>query len=99
MPHAAVTNDVPAQVDVENMIIDVLATLKGSTPTEVGRALRRRGEAMPCDSLESVEVVIEREDRYKIALPDNQQTADALRSVSSLATLVRSRLLEDRAPA
>jgi acyl carrier protein len=99
MSHAAVTHDVPAHADVENMIIAVLARLKGSTPTEVGRALRRRGESMPCDSLESVEVVLELEDRYNITLPDNQQTADALRSVSSLATLVRSRLVEDQASA
>lgn len=96
MAQAAATHDVPAHADVENMIIDVLARLKGGTPTEVRRSLRRRGESMPCDSLESVEVVLELEEQYKITLPDNQQTADALRSVSSLATLVRNRLIEDR---
>jgi acyl carrier protein len=98
MAQAAVTHDGPSHADVENMIIEVLATLNGSTPTEVRRTLSRRGESMPCDSLESVEVVLELEDRYKVTLPDNQQTADALRSVSSLATLVRSRIIEDRAP-
>jgi acyl carrier protein len=82
----------PSLEEIECEIVALLASVRSESPDEVREALLAGGEGMPCDSLDSVEILLELEERFQVQLPDNQETADAMRSVRALARHVRTQV-------
>lgn len=71
--------------DIVDMIIQELAGILGKGEAEVRQELLNAGTSMPFDSIVLAEVLVAIEGRLGRQLPDDQGTARALRSVTSLA--------------
>jgi acyl carrier protein len=79
----------PSEQDVERVIIGALAAAQQKPTDEVRSALLDAGPGMPLDSLETVEIMLELEERFAVRFPDEQETCVAFQSVQTLAKLVR----------
>lgn len=75
--------------DVESVLITRLAESRGSTRQEVLLDLERTGAI---DSLEGVELAIEAEQAFGIAISDSELSSDVCQSIPALVALVRSKL-------
>lgn len=75
--------------DVQSVLIDRLANSRGSTRDELLLDLECAGAI---DSLEGVELVIEAEQVFGIAISDNELSSDVCRSIPELVALIQSKL-------
>lgn len=75
--------------DVEVVLINYLAQSRGIAHNEVLEELDCSGAI---DSLEGVELIIEAEREFGIAIPDSDVTSKVCSSVPELVKLVRSKL-------
>jgi acyl carrier protein len=75
--------------DVEAVLIARLADGRGSTAEEVRLGLQCAGAI---DSLEGVELAMEAEQAFGIAISDSELSSNVCRSVPELVALVRSKL-------
>lgn len=74
--------------EVENLIIDLLAEREGTQPDSLRTQLEGAGAGMPIGSLKTVAIVVELEALLDIALSNDKETGNALRSVTRLAKVV-----------
>jgi acyl carrier protein len=77
------------EADVESVLITRLAASRGSTREEVLLDLECAGAI---DSLEGVELVIEAEQVFGIAISDGEISSDVCRSIPELVALIQSKL-------
>ncbi|MGZ4736237.1 MAG: acyl carrier protein [Acidimicrobiia bacterium] len=73
---------------IEAAIIELLASALEMTPIDVRRELAAAGTELPVDSLLVIEIICELEAQFGVTLPEDQLTADSLRSVRLLAQRV-----------
>lgn len=85
-----------SRADIENLIIQLLAAESSEDPGELRPALLRGGAEMPVDSLLAVEVLAKVEQACGVGLEPNEETARAMRSVSSYAEVVWRQIEEQR---
>lgn len=78
-----------SESDVHAVLVDRLATSRGSTRDEVLAELERAGGI---DSLEGVELVIEAEQTFGIVISDRELSSDVCRSIPELVALIQSKL-------
>ena len=76
------------ELDVESVLIACLANNRGSTREEVLLDLESAGAI---DSLEGVELAIEAEKAFGIAISDDDLSSAVCRSIPALVTLVTSK--------
>lgn len=79
---------------IEDLIIELLAEEAGAIPAVLRTQLEERGDEMPVDSVQAVEVVTKVEARCGIEIPASAETARCLRSVGLFAQMV-SRLVAE----
>lgn len=72
-------------VDIENLIIELLAENAGLTSDELRAVLEARGGNLPVDSLETAEILVPLGEAIGVLIPLEQVTSDDLSSVRSLA--------------
>jgi acyl carrier protein len=77
------------EADVEAILITRLAASRGSSREEVLLDLEGAGAI---DSLEGVELVIEAEQVFGIAISDRDLSSDVCRSIPELVALIQSKL-------
>jgi acyl carrier protein len=82
------------RVEIENYIIELLATDQGRDPDEVRAELTATGPEMPYDSILLVELMTRVSDRYGVQFKATYATALAMRSVRSFAERVCQELVE-----
>ena len=75
--------------NVESLLIARLAASRDSTPEEVMLDLERTGAI---DSLEGVELVIEAEQTFGIAVSDKELSSEVCQSIPKLVALILSKL-------
>lgn len=78
---------------VESVLIDRLALSRECTREEVLLDLERTGAI---DSLEGVELVIEAEQVFGIAITDRELSSELCQSIPEIVALVRSKLSSGR---
>lgn len=77
-------------VDIENLIIELLAENAGLTSDELRAVLESRGGNLPVDSLETAEILVPLGEAIGVLIPLEQVTSDDLSSVRSLAGHLQS---------
>lgn len=79
----------PSKEAVEQVVLEALAAAQSKAVGELRVELAAAGPGMPLDSLESVEIMLELEERFGIRFPDEPETCAAFQSVQTLVRLVR----------
>jgi acyl carrier protein len=72
----------------EALILELLADECDETPTELRERLSRQGPAMPIDSLELLEIVVELRKRTNLTLLTSKLTRRATKSVHAFADYI-----------
>jgi acyl carrier protein len=86
---------VPSEEEVEEIIIGALAAAQQKPINGVRSTLLEAGPAMPLDSLETVEIMLELEERFAVRFRDEQETCVAFQSVQTLVKLVRELVADE----
>ena len=84
---------IPTQRAIEDVIIELLAEDGGVNPADLRRQLEEQGPGLPIDSLLAVEVLVRVEQRFGVQLDANPATAEAMQSVATFASTIRSAAL------
>jgi acyl carrier protein len=79
----------PMEREIEEAVLGALAAAQDKTVDEVRAVLVAAGPGMPLDSLETVEIMLELEERFAVRFPDEPETCAAFQSVRTLVALVR----------
>jgi acyl carrier protein len=84
--------------DITSVVIDFLAEQEGVTPEHLRSELEEGGRELPVDSLLVVEILTRIEERFHIAIPADQEAAQATRSVRAFAAAVLDAIVERQQP-
>lgn len=79
---------------VQRQVIDALAKAKSLDPGEIG--LRSTFEELGVDSLDAIELLFELEERYQVAIPDDD--AKRFETVGEVVAALEQALASDSRP-
>lgn len=83
-----------SRVEIEALIIELLAAQAGVSVTALRAELRACGDQLPVDSMLAAAVLADVEARLQVSLPATAESAKALRSVTAFAAAVHALLQE-----
>lgn len=80
------------RVEIEDLILELLAEQAGLSVEDLRAELMALGEEMPLDSLLAVEILVRVQEATGVVLPATEETAAALLSVRGFAAAVQHQL-------